>query len=247
LTADTLKGHDYTVVQALVRTIVKEFPRQQLQDSAAQYAYSDLIIALTRVAIDTFDSASLARTASLHTGYPYYYQQAATPADQMIGMVKFCFEVGAKSQCQRLLLRFVPPPNGSNVAQHVSKVLAPFMPVLRQYLISQRLDFQTEPYKMFAGAVVKAFAEKVMVQKPTEVVPIASLQKIGCQVCSDCQQLKAFFMSDQTTFSISRKQQQRTHMERYLAATRAWGVSWVTVKNRTPHTLMVCCPLQVPV
>ncbi|KAJ6510824.1 hypothetical protein C8R45DRAFT_1068742 [Mycena sanguinolenta] len=236
LTATTLKGHDSSTIQALVHTIVREFPRQQLQDGVSQQAYSDLIIALVRLAIDTFDTSSLSKPAVGY--YPYH----TNPADKMIAMIKFCFEVGAKNQCQRLLLRFVPPPNGFTVGQHVSKVLAPFMPVLRQYLASKRLDFQTEPYKMFAAAVVKAFAEQVMAQKPTEAVPAAQRQAVGCQGCTECRELRVFFASDAPTIRFSRVQGIRTHLERELQKTRSWGVKWETIRSGSPHTLLVTKP-----
>jgi hypothetical protein len=195
------------------------------------------------VAIDTFNTSTLA-AASSYSGYPYNYSSypsynATTPAEQMIRMVKFCFEVGAKSQCQRLLLRFVPPPSGSTVAQHVSKVLAPFLPVLQQFLASKRLTFETEPYKMFAAAVVKSFAETVMSQKPQEVIPVARLQGIGCQGCSECRELKAFFLSDKPTISFARVQSIRTHLERQLGSTRSWGVRLDTIRSGSPHTLRV--------
>ncbi|KAJ6523305.1 hypothetical protein B0H19DRAFT_1201796 [Mycena capillaripes] len=239
LTADTLKGHDSATVQALVRTIVKEFPRTQMQDNSALQAYSEVIIALVRVAIDTFDVSSLRPAA--YNSYPYYHR-AQTPSDQMISLVKFCFELGAQSQCQRLLLRLVPPPSGTTVVQHVSKVLAPFLPVLRQYLVSKRLDFQTEPYKMFAAAVVKSFADKVMSQKPSEVVPAAQLQKIGCGGCGECQALRAFFLSDQASISFSRVQSVRTHLERQLNGTQTWGVTLATIRAGSPHTLQITKP-----
>ncbi|KAF7333484.1 hypothetical protein MVEN_02364600 [Mycena venus] len=242
LTADSLKGHDSGTLQALARTIAKEFPRQQMQDIGAQQAYSDLIIAVVRLAIDTFDVSSLVKTAP-YQSRPYYSSYGSkSPADQMMDMVKFCFEVGAKSQCQRLLLRFIPPPKGSTVTQHISKVLAPFLPVLRQYLASKKLDFQTEPYRVFAAAVVKAYAEKVMEQKPAEIVPVASLQRIGCQGCAECRELKAFFLSNKINISFSRVQAIRTHLERQLETTRKWGVIWTTIRSGSPHTLQVTKP-----
>ncbi|KAK7039307.1 hypothetical protein R3P38DRAFT_473664 [Favolaschia claudopus] len=238
LTAENLKGHDSSTMQALVRTVAKEFPRQQLQEDAQQ-AYSALLITLVRIAIDSFRLPSAQPT---YGGYGVSYGYARGPSDQLLDMVKFCFEVGAKSQCQRLLLRSVTPPKDTTVAQHVSKVLTPFLPVLRQFLVSKRLDFQAEPYKMFAAAVVKAYAEHVMKQKPTEVVPIASLEKIGCQACADCRELKAFFLSDRAETSFSRVQGIRTHLERQLHSTRGWGVTWTTLKYGSPHTLKVTKP-----
>ncbi|KAJ7689580.1 hypothetical protein B0H17DRAFT_1202218 [Mycena rosella] len=166
LTADALKGHDSGTLQGLARSVAREFPRQALvQDKVALQAYTDLVGGLVRAAIDTFDTTTLVKRGGV---YPYY-GGGANPSDLMLQLVQFSFELGVPSQCQRLLLRFVPPPAGSTVPQHVSGVLAPFLPVLRQYLVRKGLDFQIEPYKMFAAAVVKAFAEKVMAQKPHEV------------------------------------------------------------------------------
>ncbi|KAJ7727269.1 hypothetical protein B0H16DRAFT_1383573 [Mycena metata] len=240
LNATTLKGHDSTALQALVRSIVKEFPRQQLAPGATQ-AYDDLVITLVRTAIDTFDTSSLIPPLPTHTAY-YYTGSRLSPSDHMIRLIQFCFEVGAQSQCQRLLLRFVPPPASSTVVDHVSKVLAPFLPVLQRYLVSQRLDLQTEPYKKFAAAVIKSFAEKVMAQKPSEVIPAAQLQAIGCQGCAECPQLRAFLLSDKPTISFSRVQGIRTHLERQLNAIRWLGVTCETIRHGSPHTLKITKP-----
>ncbi|KAJ6632203.1 hypothetical protein B0H10DRAFT_1976516 [Mycena sp. CBHHK59/15] len=237
LTSDRLKGHDSATLQALVRVIVKENQQQKPQDDVAKQDYKHLLITLVRAAIDAFDTSRLKRSP-----YPSYGYGTMTLSDQMIGLVKFCFEVGAQSQCQRLLLRLVPPPTGSTVQQHVSGVLAPFLPILRQYLVTQRLDFRTDPYKMFSAAVVKAFADKVMSQKPTEVVPVTQLQGIGCNVCSECRELKAFFLSEKETISFARVQGIRTHLERHLGTARSWGVVWETIKGRSPHTLKITKP-----
>ncbi|KAJ7754103.1 hypothetical protein B0H16DRAFT_1886776, partial [Mycena metata] len=229
LTATTLKGHDTATLQALVRSVVKEFPRQQMNDAGLLQAYSQVVIALVQLAIDTFNTATPA---------PYYQ---TSPSDQMIRMVQFCFELGAQSQCQRLLLRLIPPPANSTVPQHVSKVLAPFLPVLQRYLVSRRLDFHAEPYKKFAVAVVKSFAEKVMPQKPSEAIPV-QLQAIGCRACAECPQLRAFFLSDQLTISFSRAQGIRTHLEGQLYPLRTLGVVFETIRLGSPHTLKITKP-----
>ncbi|KAJ6489159.1 hypothetical protein C8R47DRAFT_476844 [Mycena vitilis] len=239
LTADTLKGHESGTVQTLARRIMKEFPGSQMQDNIAKQAYNDVLITLVRIAIDTLDVSPSVATGS---GYPYYYATVPSQSDKMIDMIKFCFEVGAQNQCQRILLRLVPPPSGTTVAQHTSKVLAPFLPVLGKYLLSRQSDFETDPFKMFAAAIVKSFADNVMSQKPSEVVPAAQLQKIGCQACAECQALKAFFTSDKPSIAFARVQSVRTHLERQLESTRAMGVTWQTIKAGSPHTLSVTKP-----
>ncbi|KAJ7187180.1 hypothetical protein C8R46DRAFT_285837 [Mycena filopes] len=238
LNATTLKGHHTITVQALVRSIVQEFsPKERLPADSATYAA--LVVALVRIAIHTFDTAALA----IAVPYSWYYAPAASASDQMIRMVQFCFDFGALNSCQLLFLRLLPPPPASTVAQqaeYVSTILAPFLPVLQQYLVSKRLDLQTEPFKTFAAAVVKSFAEKVMVPKPSEVVPAAQLQAIGCGGCEECRQLRAFFLSEQLTISFARAQVFRTHLERQLSAISRFGVSYVTIKQGVPHTLKVC-------
>ncbi|KAJ7722653.1 hypothetical protein DFH07DRAFT_856715 [Mycena maculata] len=231
LTADKLAGHDSGTLQALARSVVKEFPRQQMQDSTSLQAHSDFIVTLVRAAIDAFTTSSLTREAL-----------SADSSDQMMVLVKFCFELGAQSQCKHLLLRFVPPSAGSTIRQHVSGVLAPFLPILRHYLLGKDLDLQTEPYKTFAVEVIKSFAAKVMAQKPGEVVPVAKLQAFGCGACPECGMLRAFFMEDKPMISLARVQSIRAHLERQLGATRAWGVVWSTIRDRSPYSLQVTKP-----
>ncbi|KAJ6510811.1 hypothetical protein C8R45DRAFT_1161869 [Mycena sanguinolenta] len=234
MTAARLKGHDSSTIQALVRTIVETFPRQELQESVPQQAYDELITTLVRLAISTFDP-SLSRK---NLRQPHYKHSA----DQMIGMIKFCFEVGAEKQCKRLLLRFVSLPSSSTVGEHVSKVLAPFISLLRPFLLSNSLNFQIEPYRMFAAAVVKAFAEQVIGQKPTEAVSAALRQAVGCQDCGECHELRTFFLSDEPIIRLSRAQPIRTHLESELGKTSSWGVTWKTIRSGSPHTLLVTKP-----
>ncbi|KAJ7450057.1 hypothetical protein B0H11DRAFT_325445 [Mycena galericulata] len=235
---DTLKGHQCTILQALARSVRKEFPREQIQDPVALQAYGEVIHTLVRAALRAFNTSALVKNAAPS----YHYARTASPSDHMISLLNFCFELGTHSQCRPLLLRFVPPPAGSTAAQHVSSVLGPFLPVLRQYLEGKGLSIQSEPFKTFAATVVRLFAEKVMGLKPREVVPISQLQGIGCQACAECGELKAFFLSARTTISFARIGNIRTHLERQLLQTRAWGVDWVTTKARSPHTLKITKP-----
>jgi hypothetical protein len=239
LTPANLKGHDTATLQKVARAIVADFqPSRHLTDETGKRDYAQIILTLVVTVIDTFDTSLLG--IHLRPQYPYSYMAVTSPSEHMLAILKFCFEVGAQSQCQRLLLRFVPPPAGSTVAKHVSGVLAPFLPVLRQYLATQKLDFRSEPYRMFSAAVVKSFADKVMSQKPTEVIPVAQLQTIGCGICSECIALRQFFLSEAQTISFSRAQVIRTHLERQLLKARAWGVVSETLRRGSPHTLRVC-------
>ncbi|KAJ7235310.1 hypothetical protein B0H12DRAFT_1238807 [Mycena haematopus] len=238
-TADRLKGQRCSTLQALARSVAKEFlppPQMRMDNAVTVQACGQVIITLVQAAICAFDTSSLVNPH----GTVYRHGQTTTaPSQQMLAMVNFCFEVGAQSQCQYLLPRFLSPPTRSTAAQHASSVLAPFLPVLRQYLARPRLDFHVEPYRTFAVAVVKLFAEHVMGLKPREIVPVSQLQAVGCQGCTECRTLKAFFLSDRTTTSFQAIKNVRLHLECQLVVTRAWGVSWETIKTRGTHTLKI--------
>ncbi|KAF8173825.1 hypothetical protein K438DRAFT_1940102 [Mycena galopus ATCC 62051] len=229
--ADTLKGHRCSTLQALTRSVMAEFSAQ-MRDPVGFQACGEVIITVVHSAIRAFDTSSLVQQRG----------QKIAPSQQMIDMVNFCFQVGAQRQCQYLLDRFLAPPTESTTAQYASRVLAPFLPVLRQYLAGKNLELNTEPYKTFAVAVVKLFAEQVMTAKPREIVPVSQLQGIGCQGCQECRALKEFFLSERTTLSFQTVGNIRLHLERQLAITRAWGVSWETIKTRSPHTLKIKKP-----
>ncbi|KAJ7641770.1 hypothetical protein FB45DRAFT_900979 [Roridomyces roridus] len=232
LTAATLQGHDTRTLQGLTRCIKNAFSAQ------GSAAYNRVLATLVCTMIDRVDTAALFKG-----GYSYATYSYGSPSEQMLSLVKFCFEVGAQNQCQRLLLRFVPPPTGVTVAKHVSDVLAPFLPVLKQYLATQNLDLRTDPYRMFAAAVVKGFAEHVMTAKPTEMVSAAQLATVGCGMCAECRELRAFFLSARESIAFSRVQAIRTHLERQLGGVaRTWGVQLATLRHGSPHTLQITKP-----
>jgi hypothetical protein len=61
-------------------------------------------------------------------------------------MLKFCFEVEARSELQYPLVHFVSPPPGILIPQHIYKVLAPFLPALQDYLVAQ-VNFGGQPLR----------------------------------------------------------------------------------------------------
>ncbi|KAJ7641775.1 hypothetical protein FB45DRAFT_900986 [Roridomyces roridus] len=229
LTADILKGRDTRTLQSLARAVMAAFSPQPTHDGST--AYNALMTTFACSVIDGLNMSAFKKD-----------RFTKNPSEQLIALVEFCFEVGAQSQCERLLTRFTPPPVGVAIAQHVSDVLAPFLPVLEQYLSAVELDLRTEPYRTFAATVVEAFAEHVMSPRPTEPVSAAQKEKIGCGSCQECRELRAFFLSDRESIGFMRVQAIRTHLERQLAKTRAWGARWDTVASGSPHTLQVTKP-----
>ncbi|KAJ6473184.1 hypothetical protein C8R45DRAFT_874403 [Mycena sanguinolenta] len=241
VTADMLKGRPCSTLKALAQSVKKEFPPPS-RDHDMTEAYDQVISTLVQAAIRAFDTSSLVKRQA--TAYRYG-QTTATPSQQMLAMIDFCFQVGARSHCQHLLPRFLIPPAGITAAQHASGVLAPFVPVLRDYLANKHSHLHVEPYKTFVVAVAKLFAEHVMGVKPREVVPVTQLQAIGCPGCTECRTLKAFFLGDRTTISFQANKSVRLHLEGQLAVTRAWGVSWKTNKTRATHILEIAKPATV--
>ncbi|KAJ6483879.1 hypothetical protein DFH09DRAFT_398511 [Mycena vulgaris] len=158
--------------------------------------------------------------------YPRYGYGTPTPSDCMIGLVKFCFDVEARSECQRLLLRFVPPPAGSTLQQHISNVLVPFLPVLRKYLAGQGLDLQTDPYKMFAAACSEGFRRE-------DHEPKAPRSRPRCS--SSRNRMPCLFGVRGTQIVLSQRRVDDFFSARNRASERIWSVS-----SRLPNPGVSC-------
>ncbi|KAJ7108352.1 hypothetical protein C8R43DRAFT_962898 [Mycena crocata] len=226
-----LAGRDTDSLKALVTYLVAEFQPQP----GDPYDHAALFSDVVRQAIDVFDMGR-------------FHSHDATgklvSVDEMIAMLKFCSDAGAQSLFQHLLVHFVTPPLGISIAQHVSIVLAPFIPALRDYLASGGLDFESPPFKSCAARVVEAFAGKVMCQKPQELIVV---EKIGCQEpkCSDCKTLRDFFAGDDRIISLPRAAKLRQHIESQLEVPKTWGVQVRLVKEHacgSPHRLEITKP-----
>ncbi|KAJ7654122.1 hypothetical protein DFH06DRAFT_1203672 [Mycena polygramma] len=197
---------------------------------------------IVRQAIDVFD------TSSFHAAAAKGNHSSA--ADEMVSMVKFCFDVGARSELQYLLLHLVSPPVGISISQHVSKVLAPFMPALAGYLTTQNLTLEASPFGKCSASIVKAFASTVMCQTPNE---LAAGTKVGCDnlKCSDCQKtLSDFFTSDEQTIVLPRPAKAREHLEAQLAAPapKSWGVKFKVIKTQVgAHKLEISKPANMTI
>ncbi|THH16519.1 hypothetical protein EW146_g4134 [Bondarzewia mesenterica] len=97
------------------------------------------------------------------------------------------------------------------------------------------------PWAGFCAAIVMGFVQTVLGEKPGESVPAQQLREIGCG-CAECALLRQFFLSDLQEVSFRKVQSIRTHLERQLKQSRAWGVTWGTFKYGSPHTLQVRKP-----
>lgn len=157
----------------------------------------------------------------------------------ILDLIKFCFEVDTPNKCQDFLLKLLDAPAGFTISQHVDKVLVPLIPALKTFLETVHLDYRTEPFRTFCVAVIKAYANTVVGQKPHQLVAVAELEGVGCSTCAECAALKAFFLADTPSIDFSRAQTKRSHIEHHLGATSPWGVTWETHKLGSPHTLRV--------
>jgi hypothetical protein len=113
------------------------------------------------------------------------------------------------------------------------------MPTLRDYLVHEKLDLATEPFKGFAAKVLKAFGTSVMSQKPKELVDNL---KIEC-TCKDCGDLRNFFAGNNQSISLTRSTNAREHLIRKLDIPKLWGVTVKIVKRKSSYAVEVSYPL----
>ncbi|KAH8120345.1 hypothetical protein DFH11DRAFT_55253 [Phellopilus nigrolimitatus] len=202
----------------------------------AKEAFSFVISACTSALVNGFDLRTLhTRT---HSGTQVNYA-----CNDMMELVEFSLEMGTQEQYKQLLNRLLQPLEVSYGKAHLLNVLVPLIPLFRDYLKKRNIDLTTDSYAKFCATIVKQFAQKIMGQKPHEVVSVDQLKAIGCHgVCLDCQALMRFFTTNVQTISFRTAQVTRTHLERQLERTVPWGVTWTTIRQGMPHTLHVTKP-----
>jgi len=217
-----LEGRDCESLKILIKHVVAEL-RPPPADSSATADYAAVIKSIVRQAIDVFDTKAFDDLEP--SG------KTLRSVDDIVDMFKFCIEVGSRSEWPHLLAH-LESPRGVPAGQHVSRVLAPFMPALRDYLVSQNLDLATEPFKSFTVKVLKAFGTSVMSQKPRDLVDNA---KIGCdrgpQYCKECEDLREFFKGEEQSISFGRSDGVRRHLIEQLKVPKSWGVTYKLHKN----------------
>jgi hypothetical protein len=95
LISSNLERHSSNALQDLARAVLAEF---RPQGGVATPDYDAVINAIARAAIDAFDTRSLIPGNS-----PVSTYRNDGPAERMLGLVKFCFEIGAGNAFQPLL------------------------------------------------------------------------------------------------------------------------------------------------
>ncbi|KAF7343241.1 2og-fe oxygenase [Mycena venus] len=235
-----LSGRDIRALKTLIRHLVAELQlthSRGCSSSESDYTTLSLVNAIVRQTIDVFDTSNLYISATKETH--------SSAVDQMISMLRFCFEVKTRSELQYLLLRFVAPPPGISIPHHVSTVLGPFLPALQKYIATQGLSLEDSPFARCSASIIKAFATTVMRQTPADVIGDTS---IGCadSECGDCAILREFFSSDDRMVTLARVAKVRKHLESELGALpQSWGITFQLDPTRVggrPYGLQIFKP-----
>jgi hypothetical protein len=225
------------------RGVLKEFTKMLHQDFLppssdipARKEFATMLMACVNCVITSFPFKTL------HSQSHAFYSNYSQPTNQVIGLLTFAFQVGLGAHvCADILDRAynAVAPASKDFQPHLSNVLVPLIPQLREFMVKQNVTLTTEPCATFCANVVKTFAREVLARAPVIVVP-PSLLNIPCG-CQHCQTLKAFFRNDNATVTIRASQKLRTHVEQELksASYLLHGVSYETVRQGTPHSLVV--------
>jgi hypothetical protein len=214
------------MLQGLVRSLASKL-RPSFTETTAYSAYRETVRFFSDAAVNAFQTLN-----------------ARPPA--IMAVLEFCWDVKAPTAAQqRLLTRVLSTPEGTNVQRHISQVLVPLMPLLREGLTARSLDFQSDPIKSFAVSVLKLFSKHIMKSKPpgshiTETLQVA----VGCSTdtCQSCAKLKKFIGDRRESITFQGVVSVRTHVERHLKVTGRFGFTWETLKRRSPHTLQASGP-----
>lgn len=140
-------------------------------------------------------------------------------------LIELCYATESRACIPELLKRLLLPKPTSDPAKQIKEVVVPLVLKLRDYLVTKRLDFTSEPYMSFAKLTVTHFVASVMGPKPVEMLTTAALRSVGCG-CATCQPLRDFFSSERTTLSLIEAPRKCDHLQSNLEKTRAWGVKW---------------------
>lgn len=228
LTTERIKGlATMYSLKPLALSIVSSL-RPPNEDQRAIQDYSAIVNDLVRV---TISSASL---QSLHQK-----QISSQYIPYVLDLIKFCFQVGTRSQCNYLVECVMSPPSKTVISREfISGFLIPFVGPLKQFLVSKNIDLAAEPWRRIFAAAAESYASRIMTPKPSEVVPASELQKVGCG-CGECTELQSFFFSDRDVTVFPRTKAIRAHFEERLGLVERWGVRWETIKYGSPHQLRV--------
>ncbi|KLO18811.1 hypothetical protein SCHPADRAFT_100399 [Schizopora paradoxa] len=157
-------------------------------------------------------------------------------------LIRLCNTSGCQAHIPLILDRMLMPKANSDIRKQIEYGLVPFLPQLKTYLASIGQDITSEPYASFTAKGIKGYVKNVLGAKPKETVSTSHLNTVGCKTCDDCREMRKLLLSESKVFSMPRNQIIRKHLEKELAKTRAWGVSWTTIRSGSPQSLQVTKP-----
>lgn len=125
------------------------------------------------------------------------------------------------------------PKSTTHIANQL-RALVKFLPLLRAYLATVKVDFTDEPFASFVAGILKGYVTDVIGRRPKKVASLAELRAFGCN-CGDCKGLQVFF-ADSTEQSISlytgeHHESKLRHLEEMLSKSKAWGITWILDSN----------------
>ncbi|KLO18809.1 hypothetical protein SCHPADRAFT_885906 [Schizopora paradoxa] len=177
-------------------------------------------------------------------GYGGYGATTASTTVESAGfkLIKLCNSTGCQAHIPLILDRMLMPKASSDIRKQIEYGLVPLVPQLKTYLTSIGQAITNEPYASFAAKTIKGYVKNVLGPKPKETVATAQLKTVGCNACDACREMRRLFLSETKVFSMARNQNVRKHMERELEKTRAWGVTWTTIRSGSPQKLQITKP-----
>lgn len=199
-----------------------------------------------RLAAVVVEKTNVIPTKPSRNLYSYSYALPAGPDfSAALGLLDFCAKfTDSVALANSVLLRLLPPPSGIEVTDWITKYLMEFVLKLdtRLQTMTPKQGLTHVPYANFCTAVTRAFLTQVLKPRPADFEMPSQLKNFGCSSsCPDCAVVRKFFTLDVVpTTNIAKVQSVRTHLERELAKTKAFGIGWVTIKQGSPYRLQVC-------
>ncbi|KAL1736100.1 hypothetical protein EV714DRAFT_266946 [Schizophyllum commune] len=172
--------------------------------------------------------------------YPYYGRGAALGnRTKTIELLKLCFAYHQTGLCSNVFSRLLD--KSYLKADYVEHVLVPFIPELRQFLISNGTAMHAEPFGAVFTTIVSLWARLVLGPKPADTSGglIARMARHSCR-CDACTSAFNFLTAGEgRTHTLSRiGAVKRRHVEKELSMYAFGAATWQMI-GRSPQGLSI--------
>ncbi|KAK7025468.1 hypothetical protein VNI00_015996 [Paramarasmius palmivorus] len=230
LTAEYLKTMDQGTVEDLAKSLSNTLrSKVTTQESRAQL--EEILELCLRRAVESLYVSS---SSSESQGASYQYRLSPSA---VIDLLELCLTIQLSSRIDIVLANFLQPPKADDTG-YIENGLALVLQALPKFLTEHDLSLTQAPFSAFAAEVTRKFTQRVLGQKPADMIPIDELKTVGCG-CKNCSRYIVPFLPGQDArLFISEKQSIRTHIEgqvREKAMTRKWGTFTFTTHPRPGH------------